>query len=154
MHLPCIRKYFRAQAEPRCPQCNDFWTCDIPGTKNYLKQKKMSTIILKKGLIPRALPVLVTALAGLPVISDFSCMFHRENHTGATLSPENTRVMPGGHEQVVFILCVTGEPGTQHITLKPSEILSFQDHHGIFGIPLYSQGNWTLNRNTGVYKAF
>ncbi|XP_074742345.1 non-structural maintenance of chromosomes element 1 homolog isoform X2 [Strix uralensis] len=32
MHLPCVRKYFRAQTEPRCPQCNTTWSCDIPGT--------------------------------------------------------------------------------------------------------------------------
>ncbi|XP_010019843.1 PREDICTED: LOW QUALITY PROTEIN: non-structural maintenance of chromosomes element 1 homolog [Nestor notabilis] len=38
MHLPCIRKYFRAQTEPRCPQCNDFWTCDIPGVSRTESQ--------------------------------------------------------------------------------------------------------------------
>ncbi|KAM6407706.1 non-structural maintenance of chromosomes element 1 homolog [Rhynochetos jubatus] len=31
MHLPCVRKYFRAQTERRCPQCNDLWSADIPG---------------------------------------------------------------------------------------------------------------------------
>ncbi|NXM74332.1 NSE1 protein, partial [Serilophus lunatus] len=30
MHLPCVRKYFKAQAEPRCPQCNELWSCNIP----------------------------------------------------------------------------------------------------------------------------
>ncbi|KFP71076.1 Non-structural maintenance of chromosomes element 1, partial [Acanthisitta chloris] len=34
MHLPCTRKYFRAQTERRCPQCNELWSCDdVPGTK-------------------------------------------------------------------------------------------------------------------------
>lgn len=52
MHLPCVRKYFRAQTEPRCPQCNDFWSCDIPGTKQPIKKKKkLSVIILENGLI-------------------------------------------------------------------------------------------------------
>ncbi|KAF1501502.1 hypothetical protein FQV09_0014234, partial [Eudyptes chrysolophus] len=45
MHLPCVRKYFRAQTEPRCPQCNDFWSCDIPGTKQPIFKKKFSVII-------------------------------------------------------------------------------------------------------------
>ncbi|XP_054247163.1 non-structural maintenance of chromosomes element 1 homolog [Indicator indicator] len=31
MHLPCVKKYFRAQTEPRCPQCNDFWPFDTSG---------------------------------------------------------------------------------------------------------------------------
>ncbi|XP_033373765.1 non-structural maintenance of chromosomes element 1 homolog isoform X3 [Parus major] len=31
MHLPCVRKYFRGQSEPRCPKCNEFWSCDTPG---------------------------------------------------------------------------------------------------------------------------
>ncbi|XP_038007293.1 non-structural maintenance of chromosomes element 1 homolog isoform X4 [Motacilla alba alba] len=30
MHLPCVRKYFRGQTEPRCPKCNEFWSCDTP----------------------------------------------------------------------------------------------------------------------------
>lgn len=50
MHLPCVRKYFRAQTEPRCPQCNDFWSCDIPGTKQPILKKKFSVIILENGL--------------------------------------------------------------------------------------------------------
>ncbi|KFP72730.1 Non-structural maintenance of chromosomes element 1, partial [Apaloderma vittatum] len=32
MHLLCVRKYFKVQTEPRCPQCNDFWSYDISGT--------------------------------------------------------------------------------------------------------------------------
>lgn len=31
MHLPCLTKYFRAQTEPRCPQCKQFWPHRIPG---------------------------------------------------------------------------------------------------------------------------
>ncbi|NXO28578.1 NSE1 protein, partial [Cisticola juncidis] len=30
MHLPCATKYFRGQTEPRCPNCNEFWSCDTP----------------------------------------------------------------------------------------------------------------------------
>ncbi|OXB68852.1 hypothetical protein ASZ78_002267 [Callipepla squamata] len=33
MHLPCVGKYFKAQSEPRCPQCNDVWAYEIPGTE-------------------------------------------------------------------------------------------------------------------------
>uniref|UniRef100_A0A8D0KFJ5 Non-structural maintenance of chromosomes element 1 homolog n=1 Tax=Salvator merianae TaxID=96440 RepID=A0A8D0KFJ5_SALMN len=32
LHLPCLAKYFRAQAEPRCPQCKQFWPHHIPAT--------------------------------------------------------------------------------------------------------------------------
>ncbi|XP_019368347.1 PREDICTED: non-structural maintenance of chromosomes element 1 homolog isoform X2 [Gavialis gangeticus] len=30
MHLPCAGKYFKAQTEPRCPKCNNFWPHEIP----------------------------------------------------------------------------------------------------------------------------
>ncbi|XP_062443843.1 non-structural maintenance of chromosomes element 1 homolog isoform X3 [Rhea pennata] len=30
MHLPCVGKYFKAQTEPHCPHCNDFWPHEIP----------------------------------------------------------------------------------------------------------------------------
>ncbi|NXA82918.1 NSE1 protein, partial [Thryothorus ludovicianus] len=30
MHLLCVRKYFRDQTEPRCPKCNEFWSCHTP----------------------------------------------------------------------------------------------------------------------------
>ncbi|KAM6299371.1 non-structural maintenance of chromosomes element 1 homolog [Aegotheles albertisi] len=43
MHLPCVRKYFRAQTEPRCPQCNDFWSCDIPGMSRIDSQSSSKT---------------------------------------------------------------------------------------------------------------
>lgn len=33
MHLPCLAKYFRAQAEPRCPQCKQFWPHRIPDSQ-------------------------------------------------------------------------------------------------------------------------
>lgn len=49
MHLPCVRKYFRAQTEPRCPQCNDLWSWEIPGTKEPL-YKKLKVIIPENGL--------------------------------------------------------------------------------------------------------
>ncbi|XP_065541075.1 non-structural maintenance of chromosomes element 1 homolog isoform X2 [Lathamus discolor] len=48
MHLPCIRKYFRAQTEPRCPQCNDFWTCDIPGVSRTDTQSPPKTMRTEK----------------------------------------------------------------------------------------------------------
>ncbi|XP_071426891.1 non-structural maintenance of chromosomes element 1 homolog isoform X2 [Pithys albifrons albifrons] len=38
MHLPCVRKYFKAQTEPRCPQCNELWSCDIPGVSRMNSQ--------------------------------------------------------------------------------------------------------------------
>ncbi|XP_064529616.1 non-structural maintenance of chromosomes element 1 homolog isoform X2 [Pseudopipra pipra] len=38
MHLPCVRKYFKAQTEPRCPKCNEFWSCDIPGMSRMTSQ--------------------------------------------------------------------------------------------------------------------
>ncbi|XP_027681926.2 non-structural maintenance of chromosomes element 1 homolog isoform X2 [Chelonia mydas] len=30
MHLPCAGKYFKAQMEPHCPHCNEFWPHEIP----------------------------------------------------------------------------------------------------------------------------
>ncbi|XP_065416443.1 non-structural maintenance of chromosomes element 1 homolog isoform X2 [Chrysemys picta bellii] len=30
MHLPCAGKYFKAQTEPHCPHCNEFWPHEIP----------------------------------------------------------------------------------------------------------------------------
>ncbi|XP_027539890.1 non-structural maintenance of chromosomes element 1 homolog isoform X1 [Neopelma chrysocephalum] len=38
MHLPCVRKYFKAQTEPRCPKCNEYWSCDIPGMSRMTSQ--------------------------------------------------------------------------------------------------------------------
>lgn len=31
MHSPCVAKYFKSNAEPRCPNCNDYWPHEIPG---------------------------------------------------------------------------------------------------------------------------
>lgn len=39
MHLPCVRKYFRGQTEPRCPKCNEFWSCDTPGNNQRIFKK-------------------------------------------------------------------------------------------------------------------
>lgn len=30
MHLPCVAKYFQANAEPRCPNCDDRWRHEVP----------------------------------------------------------------------------------------------------------------------------
>ncbi|XP_035755840.1 non-structural maintenance of chromosomes element 1 homolog isoform X1 [Egretta garzetta] len=51
MHLPCVRKYFRAQTEPRCPQCNDFWSCDIPATSQIDSQSPPKTGRAEKSFV-------------------------------------------------------------------------------------------------------
>lgn len=47
MHLPCVRKYFRGQTEPRCPKCNEFWSCDTPGNKQFIFEKSECNNITK-----------------------------------------------------------------------------------------------------------
>ncbi|XP_069726728.1 non-structural maintenance of chromosomes element 1 homolog [Phaenicophaeus curvirostris] len=43
IHLPCVGKYFRAQTEPRCPQCNDVWPWDIPAISQTDSQPPSKT---------------------------------------------------------------------------------------------------------------
>nr|XP_033770821.1 non-structural maintenance of chromosomes element 1 homolog isoform X2 [Geotrypetes seraphini] len=30
IHLPCVARYFKGHTEPHCPNCNDFWSHEIP----------------------------------------------------------------------------------------------------------------------------
>ncbi|NXI65937.1 NSE1 protein, partial [Anseranas semipalmata] len=46
MHLPCVGKYFKAQTEPRCPHCNDFWHHEIPVIIKTREQKRASFLAL------------------------------------------------------------------------------------------------------------
>ncbi|XP_057699057.1 non-structural maintenance of chromosomes element 1 homolog isoform X1 [Corythoichthys intestinalis] len=36
IHLPCVARFFRGKAEPRCPACNDIWPHGIPGLQTGL----------------------------------------------------------------------------------------------------------------------
>nr|XP_038042663.1 non-structural maintenance of chromosomes element 1 homolog isoform X3 [Anas platyrhynchos] len=49
MHLPCVAKYFKAQAEPRCPHCNDFWPHEIPDMSR-IESQSSSKRDSRKGL--------------------------------------------------------------------------------------------------------
>ncbi|XP_037596533.1 non-structural maintenance of chromosomes element 1 homolog isoform X2 [Cebus imitator] len=40
MHLPCVAKYFRLNAEPRCPHCNDYWPHEIPEVFDPEKERE------------------------------------------------------------------------------------------------------------------
>ncbi|XP_010339112.1 non-structural maintenance of chromosomes element 1 homolog [Saimiri boliviensis] len=40
MHLPCVAKYFRSNAEPRCPHCNDYWPHEIPEVFDPEKERE------------------------------------------------------------------------------------------------------------------
>ncbi|XP_048188670.1 non-structural maintenance of chromosomes element 1 homolog [Perognathus longimembris pacificus] len=42
MHLPCVAKYFRSAAEPRCPHCNDYWPHEIPEVFDPEKERDAS----------------------------------------------------------------------------------------------------------------
>uniref|UniRef100_A0A2K5DZF2 Non-structural maintenance of chromosomes element 1 homolog n=1 Tax=Aotus nancymaae TaxID=37293 RepID=A0A2K5DZF2_AOTNA len=40
MHLPCVAKYFRSNAEPRCPHCNDYWPHELPEVFDPEKERE------------------------------------------------------------------------------------------------------------------
>ncbi|KAM4631589.1 non-structural maintenance of chromosomes element 1 homolog isoform 1-T3 [Discoglossus pictus] len=54
IHLPCVGKYFKGQAEPHCPHCNEFWPHEIPNVNQTnsqaaLSQKETPNIREKRG---------------------------------------------------------------------------------------------------------
>ncbi|XP_053327081.1 non-structural maintenance of chromosomes element 1 homolog [Spea bombifrons] len=39
IHIPCAGKYFKGQAEPHCPNCNELWAHEIPRLSQSSSQK-------------------------------------------------------------------------------------------------------------------
>ncbi|XP_028999922.1 non-structural maintenance of chromosomes element 1 homolog isoform X2 [Betta splendens] len=40
IHNPCVARYFKGRAEPRCPACNDFWPHEIPEIRRPRSQSR------------------------------------------------------------------------------------------------------------------
>ncbi|XP_039672120.1 non-structural maintenance of chromosomes element 1 homolog isoform X1 [Perca fluviatilis] len=40
IHNPCVARYFKGRAEPRCPACDDFWPHEIPEVRRSRSQSK------------------------------------------------------------------------------------------------------------------
>ncbi|XP_075756073.1 non-structural maintenance of chromosomes element 1 homolog isoform X2 [Pelodiscus sinensis] len=49
MHLPCAGKYFKAQTEPHCPHCNEFWPHEIPEINRPDSQLSSSASTERRG---------------------------------------------------------------------------------------------------------
>ncbi|XP_055994919.1 non-structural maintenance of chromosomes element 1 homolog [Sorex fumeus] len=42
MHLPCVAKYFQANPEPRCPNCDDRWRHEVPEVFDPEREREAS----------------------------------------------------------------------------------------------------------------
>lgn len=40
IHNPCVARYFKGRAEPRCPACDDFWPHEIPEIRQPRSQSR------------------------------------------------------------------------------------------------------------------
>ncbi|XP_045902195.1 non-structural maintenance of chromosomes element 1 homolog isoform X1 [Micropterus dolomieu] len=40
IHNPCVARYFKGRAEPRCPACDDFWPHEIPEVRRPHSQSR------------------------------------------------------------------------------------------------------------------
>ncbi|XP_029932668.1 non-structural maintenance of chromosomes element 1 homolog isoform X2 [Myripristis murdjan] len=40
IHNPCVARYFKGRAEPRCPACDDFWPHEIPEVRRLQSQSR------------------------------------------------------------------------------------------------------------------
>ncbi|KAF7650016.1 hypothetical protein LDENG_00132910 [Lucifuga dentata] len=40
IHKPCVARYFKGNAEPQCPACDDFWQHEIPEVRRRQSQPR------------------------------------------------------------------------------------------------------------------